>query len=793
MTDFQINIAVAPSAARKVWKNEKWTWTKLTKKLITAHKTHETHAEYLAMNKAEQSAIKDVGGFVGGYLKNGRRKPENVVSRQLICLDIDFASLDFWADFCMQYSCAAVLHSTHKHSIESPRYRLVIPLSREVDSDEYGAVSRKIAGNIGIELFDPTTFQVNRLMYWPSVSMDGEFESAVQEGELLEVESILASYSNWRDISEWPFNEKQKAEGKIGTKKIDQEDPNDKKGIVGSFCRTYSISEAISTFLEDSYTPSDIEDRYTYSKGSTAAGLIVYDDKFAFSHHGSDPCSEKLCNSFDLVRLHKFGHLDRGEGRPGKDSKSYRAMETWALDLTEIKSTVVQERLTKAKYDFETDFVEEESADETWKETLDIDAKGTITNSAYNISTILSNDLNLADKIKHNTFDNRRYVVESLPWRKIEDFEPVKDVDYSGIRNYIESVYGIVSSAKIDDAIALEVNRLSFNPVKDYLEALEWDEVERIDTLLIDYFGAEDNLFTREAMRKTLAAAVTRIYKPGTKFDLVLTLVGEQGTKKSTFAKKLGKQWFSDTFTTVQGKEAFEQIQGAWIIEIGELAGLKKAEVETIKHFISKCDDTYRPAYGRTVETYKRQCVFIGTTNNHTFLKDPTGNRRFMPIDVVTYRIKKDVFSEEFDDAIDQIWAEAVELYRNGEKLFLSAEADALGNKQRMSHSDTDDRKGIIEQYLEMLLPKNWDDMLLEDRRRYIQNPELRAKGVHQRLQVCVAEIWCECLEKEKEDMSRYNTRDLNDIMRSMEDWTMQKSTKRFPIYGTQKYYIYSL
>ena len=251
-----------------------------------------------------------------------------------------------------------------------------------------------------------------------------------------------------------------------------------------------------------------------------------------------------------------------------------------------------------------------------------------------------------------------------MPWRKIQGIEPMRDVDYSGIRNYIECIYGITSSQKIDDAIAIAVEKFSFHPIRDYINNLNWDGTHRIDSLLIDYFGADDSLYTRASIRKALCAAVARVFNPGTKYDMVLVLVGPQGTYKSTFFKRLGMAWFSDTFSTFQGKESFEQLQGAWLIEMAELSGLKKAEVEQVKQYISKCEDMFRPAYGRTIETYKRQCVFFGTTNNMDFLKDPTGNRRFNPVDAHIERRTKHVIYDLTQSEVDQIWAEAYVLWK---------------------------------------------------------------------------------------------------------------------------------
>lgn len=785
--DGNLSIAIGLNVASKTWKNTKITWSNLVQKLATPVVTAETYRQFMNATKDEQSKIKDVGGFVGGFLTNGRRDKTNVLYRQLITLDIDFSHENFWWDFTMLFDCAAVIHSTHKSSTAKPRHRLIIPLDREVSQEEYQAIARKVAGDLNIDLFDQSTFDVNRLMFWPSVSSDAEYYFDCQDGPFLDADYILSLYADWHDTSEWPTASNNTDVILQAIKK--QEDPEDKKGIIGVFCRTYSIQDAIATFLSDIYEPAG-EGRYTYINGSTAAGLITYDDKFAYSHHGTDPAGGRLCNAFDLVRIHKFGHLDTGREKEDKDKKSFKAMEEFASKDPTTKKHIASEKFAEAKFEFaeEAKAEVEEEYDTSWTEQLDANTKGEYDNSANNFNIIIQHDQFLKDVFKLNIFDNKRYITRSLPWRKVDGIDPLRDVDYSGVRNYIECVYGIVSSQKVDDALALEFEKKKFHPIRDYITTQIWDGIPRIDTLLIDYFGAEDNAYTRAAIRKMLCAAVARVFEPGIKFDTALILVGEQGTYKSTFVKKLGKDWFSDTFTTVQGKESFEQIQGAWLVEIAELSGLKKAEVETIKHYISKREDSFRPAYGRVVETYKRQCVFFGTTNNKDFLRDPTGNRRFMPVDVRAEYATKSVTEDLTDKEIDQIWAEAYQLYLAKEPLYLIGEEDILAKIEQHKHSEVDERKGIIEEYLNTKLPDDWDKRDMYDRKRYFEDP-LSANGINQRDFVCVAEIWCECLGKDKTEMSRYNTREINEILRSLPEWEAVASTKNFSLYGKQKYY----
>jgi predicted P-loop ATPase len=750
----------------------------------------------MAATKEEQGRIKDVGGFVGGYLSKGRRDKTSVLYRTLITLDADFSNANLWWNFTLLFDCAAVIHSTHKSGPNNIRHRLIIPACRELNPEEYQAVSRKIAEILGISLFDPSTFDVNRLMFWPSMPCDSDYYFKYQDGPILDPDSILSKYNDWHDITEWPRPDS--IDNNIAVHLSNkQEDPVNKKGLIGLFCREYTVSEAIEKFLSDEYAKVG-DNRYTYLKGTTSAGLILYEDKFAYSHHGTDPAGGRLCNAFDLVRIHKFGYLDDSDD---SNKKSMRAMEGFIVEEPRCKKRIASEKFAEARFEFSgvsalnnTEGAsptqsKADGTDDKWLTELTINTKGEYENTANNINLILSNDPNIKGLFILNSFDNKRYLSRKSPWRDSGSGQELfKDADYSGVRSYLECIYGIVSVSKIDDALALEFEKNRFHPVVDYLRSLVWDGIPRIDTLLIEYFGAEDTIYSRAAIRKSLCAAVARVLEPGIKFDNILILVGKQGTYKSTFVKKLGRKWFSDTFLSVQGKESYEQLQGAWIIEIAELAGLKKAEVETIKHFASKSVDSFRPAYGRVVESFPRQCIFMGTTNSHEFLRDPTGNRRFIPIDVRPEHIVKSVIYDLTDNEINQIWAEAYHLYTNGEPLYFNPEELRLAAVAQEEHSEADSKTGLVENFLEMKYPKNWDTMDMYDRRAWLGSP-LSKKGDTYRYDVCAAEIWCECFSGEVSDLRPSDLKDLNTILSSLPGWKKAPGKKNFSLYGKQSYY----
>jgi len=788
-SDGFLDIAIGRNRKESVYQNKKMLWSKLLERVEETHRTFETYQEYMKMTKDRQDDLKDVGGFVGGYLKDGSRK--QVLHRQLICLDADFGTLDVWDDWNMLYGNACALYTTHKHSKEKIRFRLLIPLDRPVNTEEYQAIARMIASDINIEAFDDTTYQAQRMMYFPSTSKDGEYIFKYTDGEWLRADDILKKYIDWRDSSSWPTSSRVNI--KIQSEIKRQEDPLTKKGIIGAFCRTYSIQEAITKYLSDIYVPCEIENRYTYVKGSTSAGLIVYEDKYAYSHHSTDPAGQMLCNAFDLVRLHLFSELDSNakEGTPVNKKPSFVKVCEMITDDEDVKLLMGKEKLLEANEDFDV------SENTDWIKQLEFDNRGNILATTDNIVIILENDPMLKGKLGFNEFEHREVAMENLPWRKIKGDSALKDTDDAEIRYYLEKNYKIVSAGKIKDALSVVVTKHTYHPIKEYFSECVWDGVSRVDTLLIDYLGAEDTEYVRAVTRKTLCGAVARVLVPGIKFDTILVLVGKQGLGKSQLVNKLGVQWYSDSLTTVSGKEAYEQLQGVWIMEMGELAAMKKAEVEATKHFISKQEDRYRVAYGRRVENFPRQTIFVGTTNEDNFLRDSTGNRRFWPIDCG--QPKKNMWEDLTPAVIKKIWAEAIVLWDNGkgEQLFLDSGLEKVALEKQEEHKEEDYRIGMIKEYLDMPLPPNWPEMALSERRAYIQDDDIVTNiedGVR-RDRVCVLEIWTELFNGEPKKLTDYDSRIYNRILAELPDWERHKAggggLLRFgKIYGRQRAYV---
>ena len=356
--DYELNIATATSRHEKKWHNKTMRWSEMLERFQAPVVTPETLPEFLKLSKSRQDDIKDVGGFVGGWLKQGRRKANYVQSRSFITLDIDFGGKHTIDDIKMLNEYELAIYTTHKYTKEKERSRLVVPIKRPVTPDEYQPVSRRLAEIYGIDLFDDTTYQPERLMYWPSHSADADYRFEYLRGDLLDPDEILATYDNWRDATFWPESSR-KGEIHVSDAKK-QGDPLAKKGVIGAFNRTYSIQAAIEKFLPDIYLPTSHEDRFTYAAGSTEGGLVLYDDKFAYSHHGTDPVGDTLNSAFDLVRKQLFGDRDdrAKDGTAPTKLPSYKAMMDFLNDDSAFMAEYKKEITGSAQDDFNEDEVE---------------------------------------------------------------------------------------------------------------------------------------------------------------------------------------------------------------------------------------------------------------------------------------------------------------------------------------------------------------------------------------------------------------------------------------------------
>lgn len=802
--DKKLRISVAQNRKSMKWFTEELNWSDFVVRISKPVRTTETYEQFIRMRKSQQDELKDVGGFVAGELKDGRRKAENVLNRCLITLDADHIAsgeTNKILGLLSGLGCAYAVYSTRKHCSDKPRLRITIPTDRNLKPDEYEPIARRIASFIGMEILDSSTFEASRLMYWPSCSKDSEFVFKYEDKPFASADGILQMYKNWMDRNEWPKipNETQIIEKEVAK----QKDPLEKENIIGAFCKVYDIYHAIESFLSDVYEVGDKQDKFTYRQGSVANGATVYGGgKWLYSFHETDPASRILCNSFDLVRIHKFGSLDDDvqPGTPTNRLPSYIAMSRFALEDKNVIEEFEKQKLERAKEEFGKSF--ETSADGLeaednieWrmKKLKRSSSTGMIERTINNALIILENDTNFKDKLVFDRFSNRFLIKEPMPWgRKEEEYPKLwSDSDDAELRGYFEKFYdGFKSTSSINDALAILKNRNSTNVAKSYFENLEWDGKSRLDTLLVDYLGAEDNEYVRQVTRKSLTAVVARaITEKAVKFDNMVILTGKQGIGKSTLLSKLAGDWFTDNIVDFNSKDTLLLLQNCIIVEVPELQGFNKADSNRLKQFLGQKTDKYRAPYERREEEHPRHCVFFGTTNDDEFLRDTTGNRRYWPVQVGVNKPTKNVF-RELESEKDQIWAEAIIRFRTGEALYLEGEVLKVAEEEQKSRLIVDPWESIINEYLSRNIPADWFDRTIEGQKNYwIFNSE-EDKELIERDRICASEILTVCLGIEAKRQTSIDRKRVLDIIRKRLEYSYKSNIKFGRTYGQTSGFI---
>lgn len=757
--------------------------SELYDKLAAPVRSNMTMQEYDRLTKAKKSDAKDVGGFVGGSLRDGRRKAHNVNSRDIITLDADnitAGATDMWLKRLEALGISYCVYSTRSHREQAPRLRIIVPMTTAISPDAYCFVSRELAYHIDntMSIFDPTTFQPERLMFWPSVDSDQPYVFAYADKPLLYPNAWLEGDA-WHDMSQWRQVPGHEADEAV-LRALDavKQQPEDAVGIVGVFNRTYSIYDVMEQFLPGVYEPCQGlgGNRYTYTGGSSAGGAIVYDDHFLYSHHATDPAGGVLCNAFDLVRLHRWPSLDdeANPKTPMNKRPSYTEMKRYAKELPAVKATIAAERAadmdgmyeqTYGKPSLEDDFkdiVAPEASyttpdvktpettspgqESTFKpsmlmDQLDQDERGRYDATLHNYQLILENDPQLQGRLWHNQFTGAD-TCERLPGR--EDPNPTTfgmRTDIAPIVQHMQMVYDIKLNMRyLELAISETLKAHVRHPVREWLDPLVWDGQERLDGLLVRTLNAEDTLLTRAITRKIVCAIVQRAYFPGSKFDAMLVLVGGQGTGKSTLSRILAikPEWHVDSVPSFNDKKGYEVITGNTVVEVAEMAAYNKTDTRSMKNFITQTSYRYRPAYGDKTLDYPAQCVLIGTTNEREFLNDPTGSRRYWVVD--TEQSKYNVNWEAMDQAqrdIAQIYAEAKHrLFNEHEQLMLPPELEQeLTAKQEAEYTERGSWYEEIKAYLEMPVPEDWHKKTLREKLVYVSNTaEFEAEAEKQQM-----------------------------------------------------------
>lgn len=810
-------------------------------------RTPEKYAEYQNADKQTKATIKDVGGFVGGETEGNLRRQGVRITRQLLTLDIDTHVPHVLNYLMRNVTFYCFVHSTHSHSPDENRFRIIAPLSRPVTEDEYEALGRKIAYSIEYGqdetmkgLFDETTFQANRLMFFPSVSSDGEYvcemlnlDLLADEQAVINVDEILAHYVDYNNVIEW-FRPDRVDDEQSGRKSAANKKPLKAKGLVGAFNRTYTISQAIERFLPHIYK-KESNNRYTFIGGESHNGaLVLNDDTIFYSHHGTDPANLYYRSAFDLVRIHMFGKFDTKSFTPEKEiekeiaekNESFEKMIDFCRTLPEVvaqseSNIALHQRLEQQKeyigehFDEKNEEPESKSEEttapqeEAEKDTSWLMRLDGIKSTFGKLDLIFSNDDQIGNLFYYDTFrDNICFAKKPYWHRDFLEGTALQDKDTAHIRAYLDRVYGIKGERIIDDAIIVEADKVQKNRVLEHFNSLVWDGEERIEHFFHNFFKVPYNPFTRTAFKHWLVGAVSRIYRAGAPMDLLLVIKGEQGIGKSLFFKRLATldfkrptdHLYSDTKIDFNNaKDSYEQLEGIWIFEWKELAGMNMSEQESIKAFVDKTEDKFRRSYGRRNVEIKRRVAFGGTTNALTPLRDRTGNRRFLVLESPLARnecyIKDEtLFTQEYKN---QLIAEAIHLYKNNYDIFHWTDEELeyweRSNEDNLAENDL---LGAIQAYLTMRRPRTWYSMTIEEMTAYYDTYDFVndrsnsyiykdsvALDVPDRL--CIQEIWKVPLKQRDLTINKYHRELIVQALTKL-GWQIKKVQQRFGKFGHQ-------
>lgn len=342
-------------------------------------------------------------------------------------------------------------------------------------------------------------------------------------------------------------------------------------------------------------------------------------------------------------------------------------------------------------------------ADE-WKSGFTYNRDGKLEGTLHNLLLILENDERLAGLWWLNESSNQILLSRDPVWNGGSKHEFV-DSDTYELTAWLQNPqrYGIrCSDDAVHKAVVTVARRYKRHPIREYLTGLAWDGVPRVETMLIDMFGAADSEYTRRAAQCWMVSAAARVLwhdprqpSTGAQVDFMLVLEGEQGKRKSSALREIcGSEWFVETSESPSGTDFYQVIQGAWIVEIGEMDSFSKADVTSVKTAITRRVDKFRAPYERQPRSYRRECVFAGTTNEHQYLRDPTGGRRFLPV-ITKGEVRIDLIKEHRD----QLWAEAVHLFGEG---FEWWQLPADAQEQQAARYVGDSWEGRIEPWLDM-------------------------------------------------------------------------------------------
>ena len=587
----------------------------------------------------------------GSYTRND----SNVNSRDLIVIDIEKTGLNSQeVQNIIQEKLASYkyyLYSTISHEPNNPRLRLVLEPSREILEDEYKPTIQHVMALVGVN-YDTKSYAWSQPQGLP-IEVEGKETVSIKqlEGEVYPVQEavkeekkVIATYSN-EPIKQIPHDE--------------------------------AIS-IMKKYIENESDKLQERNEYYLSCLTVIAKSVVTGE---IEHSTAIECMELLALGNEEWKENNVKELN------GEIKRANGSIEYFKNDYT-----------FKSKFEKTQQGIQVTNAVTQEKMKISTNENGKVIQTLVNLEKIILS-------IVPVSYNELTHAIEIV--NKQGETTNYEERERNLIRMDIEKRFKIkAKNGDIDTAVTCASDKFRYHPIKSKILSEEWDGIPRAESFFIDVLGVEDNVYNRECTRKWLLAGIYRLFEPGTKFDEMLIIHGDQGLSKSTTFKKLALNFYVSE-TERLSLETLIKIELAWIVDFTELATMKKTDIDTFKAWLSETSDTYRGKYDKKARVHERHFIICGTTNDKEILTDRTGNRRYWLMYGDEENRKMNIFDIE-EDYILQLWSEVYQWYQNRETLLISNQAKLHMRKLTSEALEYNPLEERINSILEMLVPKNW-------------------------------------------------------------------------------------
>lgn len=752
------NLFTAPAAHSVKWKASKITWPEIVRWAM------------------EPASVKECGGYVLGAFRGNVRRTSELIQRDVLTLDADIDGAVL-PELVEALSVRSLVHDTFSSAPDQVKKRILLPLSRPVTGAEYEVLAEAVAQHLGIQRFDRTSFRPAQFMWKPATPQPSWYDFTATAGPDLDVETWIRRY-----------DATLAAESLTGPRRVQKRDPATLGGVVGAFNRAYPDLNSLVAKYDLPYV-EEAPDRWRYAESHSIAGMgpVRGAAGLYFSHHATDEAGGQTCSAFDLVRIHHFGHLDEGAkpGTPITKLKSHVAMEQIALKDPDV----MREQRKEALGDLEAEFSNldptllESGVSDAWRQDLTLSKLNKVLPTPENKALIYKND----PVFKLLAYNDMTYSVETrqpFPWDKKDRPSPeLARVDSDFIDLHLQRAYKLkLPLTEVEGMIRMGALVNRYNPLAEWLDSLEWDGEERLDTCLP---GVVDTPYTRLVARKALIGAVARALSPGCQMDFSLILTGSEGVGKSRWIRHMAvrPEWTGE-LESLGNKDTSLTLAKKWIMVSDEVDAMKKAEFSQLKSFLTKTHDNFRIPYDTSVRMYPRHCVIWGTTNDPKFLRRQEGNRRFLIVECV--ELDGRCLDHEW---VEQVWAEAVAAYRSGELTYMTSDEMSVASSAREEFTQDDPLLGKIITYVDMDVPFDWNAMSVANRAAwYAVDRHISDQGLTKQDVVCAQAILDEVIGV-RGLVKDWEVAQIVSALRNLPGW-IDGGIQRTPVYGPQHVFI---